>query len=189
MNDRRQRLLDATCRVIASDGIRGLRVENVAAEAGVSTSLIYYYFTDRAGLLAQAMQHVNSRAETYADAEAGETGREQFTLQMLGEFQDDDAVRENSAVWGELRGAAVFDEGLRPVVSAATERWIADLAELIERGRRDGSVDRAVDPAAVAIRLSALVEGLSNRWLARLMTTGEVRAYLAHAMDRELACR
>ncbi|MGH3862271.1 TetR/AcrR family transcriptional regulator [Actinokineospora sp.] len=186
MNDRKQQLLGATCRVIARDGIRGMRVENVAAEAGVSTALIYYHFGDRAGLLAQAMQHVNTRAESYADAEEGKTGREQLMLQVLGEFQDDDLVRENSAVWGEVRGAAVFDEALRPVVSAATEQWVTDLADFIEQGRQDGSIAPDVDAHAVSTRLTALIEGLSNRWLARLMSTADARHHLTQIVDQEL---
>ncbi|MFC5288694.1 TetR/AcrR family transcriptional regulator [Actinokineospora guangxiensis] len=188
MSDRKQQLLGATCRVIARDGIRGLRVENVAAEAGVSTALIYYHFGDRAGLLAHAMRHVNARAESYARAEEGRSGRERLALQVLGEFQDDDLVRENSAVWGEVRGAAVFDEALRPVVADATARWVADLAEYIDQGKTDGSIADEVDPHGVAVRLTAFVEGLSNRWLSQLMSTDDVRDHLLRVLDRELAC-
>ncbi|MHA7269510.1 TetR/AcrR family transcriptional regulator [Arthrobacter sp. HLT1-20] len=187
MNDRRTQLLDATCRVIARDGIRGLRIENVAAEASASTALIYYYFGDRAGLLTHAMEHINNRAETYAHADEGGTGRERLALQLLGEFQNDPAVQENSAVWGEVRGAAVFDDGLRPVVTVATDNWIIDLAALVVEGQRDGSIAKTVEAEALAVRMSALVEGLSNRWLARLMTTEEARSHIAAALDNELA--
>ncbi|MFC7449353.1 TetR/AcrR family transcriptional regulator [Rhodococcus daqingensis] len=187
MTDRRSRLLDATCRVIARDGIRGLRIENVAAEADASTALIYYHFGDRSGLLTQAMEHVNTRAETYADATEGTAGRERLVAQLLGEFHDDDSVRENSAVWGEVRAAAVFDGGLRPVLTGATERWVADLTALIEDGQRDGSIAASVDPRAIAFRMSALVEGLSNRWLAHLVTTDQARGHIIAALDSEFA--
>jgi AcrR family transcriptional regulator len=179
-------LLNATCRVIARHGVRGLRVEDVAAEAGASTALIYYYFGDRAGLITSAMAHVNDRAESYAHAAEGSTGREMLMRQLVGEFQDDAAVRENSAVWGEVRGAAVFDPALRPVMASATTKWLADIADLVRLGQTDGSISGGVDAQALAIRMTALVEGMSNRWLAEQMTTDEARARISAAIELEL---
>ncbi|WP_053730456.1 TetR/AcrR family transcriptional regulator [Streptomyces sp. WM6378] len=188
MSTRRAKLLEATCRVIALRGVRGLRVEDVAAEAGVSKTLIYYHFRDRAGLVTSALEYVNDRAEGYADiAEDDDSPAHELLLRLLAaEFQDDAAVRENSAVWGEVRAAATFDEGLRPVLTALTERWLVDLAELIADGQDDGTIPASVDSRAAAIRLTALVEGLSGRWLAGLITTREARAHITAALEREL---
>ncbi|MZE52785.1 TetR family transcriptional regulator, partial [Streptomyces sp. SID5770] len=47
MASRSTQILEAAARVIARRGVRGLRVEELAAEAGVSTALIYYHFKDR----------------------------------------------------------------------------------------------------------------------------------------------
>ena len=54
MSDRRTQIMQAAVRVIARDGVRGLRVEKLAAEAGVSTALIYYHFHDRDGIVPAA---------------------------------------------------------------------------------------------------------------------------------------
>ncbi|MEV4898166.1 helix-turn-helix domain-containing protein, partial [Nonomuraea sp. NPDC055795] len=43
-SDRQRQILEAAVRVIAHSGVRGLRVEKLSAEAGVSTALIYYHF-------------------------------------------------------------------------------------------------------------------------------------------------
>ncbi|MFE3774715.1 TetR/AcrR family transcriptional regulator [Streptomyces sp. NPDC059122] len=106
MTTRRAKLLEATCRVIALRGVRGLRVEDVAAEAGVSKTLIYYHFRDRAGLVTSALEYVNDRAEGYVGgADEDDIPVRDLLLALLAaEFQDDTAVRENSAVWGEVRG-------------------------------------------------------------------------------------
>ncbi|MCE4948132.1 MULTISPECIES: TetR/AcrR family transcriptional regulator [Streptomyces] len=189
MTTRRAKLLEATCRVIALRGVRGLRVEDVAAEAGVSKTLIYYHFRDRAGLVTSALDYVNDRAESYADVAAvGGTPIRELLLSLLAaEFQDDTTVRENSAVWGEVRAAATFEDGLRPTLASLTERWLVDVAELIEDGQDDGSIPPTVDSRAVAVRLTSLVEGLSGRWLAGLLSTAEARAHVAAALERELA--
>ncbi|AKA07969.1 TetR/AcrR family transcriptional regulator [Streptomyces noursei] len=189
MTTRRAKLLEATCRVIALRGVRGLRVEDVAAEAGVSKTLIYYHFRDRAGLVTSALDYVNDRAESYADVAAvgGAPIRELLLSLLAAEFQDDTTVRENSAVWGEVRAAATFEDGLRPTLASLTERWLVDVAELIEDGQDDGSIPPTVDSRAVAVRLTSLVEGLSGRWLAGLLSTAEARAHVAAALERELA--
>jgi len=66
MSDRRSALLEAAIKVIARRGVRGLRVEQVAAEAGVAVSLIYYYFDNRNGLVRATLEHANERAATEA---------------------------------------------------------------------------------------------------------------------------
>jgi len=83
--DRRNLILDAAITVIARTGVRGLRVEVVAAEAGVAVSLIYYYFGSRKGLVRATLDHANERAADTAPSgvrataerrgEAGEAGR------------------------------------------------------------------------------------------------------------------
>ncbi|MFJ9850289.1 TetR/AcrR family transcriptional regulator [Streptomyces sp. NPDC101150] len=189
MTTRRAKLLEATCRVIALRGVRGLRVEDVAAEAGVSKTLIYYHFRDRGGLVTSALEYVNDRAESCAGiAEGDDTPVRDLLLALLAaEFQDDTTVRENSAVWGEVRAAATFEEGLRRTLASLTERWLVDVAELIADGQDDGSISASVDSRAAAVRLTSLVEGLSGRWLAGLLSTAEARAHVATALERELA--
>lgn len=77
MSDRRTAILEAAATVIARRGVRGLRVEELAVEAGVSKALIYYHFEDRTGLLRRTLAFVNNRAERYtaeqsaADAAVG----------------------------------------------------------------------------------------------------------------------
>ncbi|MBP2477232.1 AcrR family transcriptional regulator [Crossiella equi] len=178
--DRREALVAAACRMIARTGVRGLRVEEVAREAGASTALIYYHFRNRAGLLGAVMDHVDEQAVAYTSVTASGTGRELLAAVLLAEFQDRKKVRENSAVWGELRAASVFDKAVREMIGRATARWHEDVALLVRAGQTDGSVPADLDPEAAAVRLTALVEGLSTRWLARLLPTGAAhRAVLA----------
>lgn len=51
----RARILSATRARLAQDGILGLRVADIANDAGTSITLIYKYFRDRDGLLAQVL--------------------------------------------------------------------------------------------------------------------------------------
>ncbi|MFI9379574.1 TetR/AcrR family transcriptional regulator [Kutzneria sp. NPDC052558] len=178
MSERQKSILDAAVRVIARTGVRGLRVEQLAAEAGISTALIYYHFGDRAGLLRRTLEHINDRAADYTQS----TGVE-LDLLLLQELQDTEAVRVNSTAWGELRATAVFNEELREPLADSTRVWVAEIADAIRRAHPDAP---ATD---VAERLTALVEGLSERWLSGSITLDRARDLLRGAIALELPDR
>ncbi|MEU9720201.1 helix-turn-helix domain-containing protein [Streptomyces sp. NPDC047976] len=192
MTDRRRVILESAARVIARRGVRGLRVTELAAEAGVSTALVYYHFRDRPGILRHALAFIGDRADRYT-----ETGRdglppgpagdprerlERLERMLLLEIQDLPEVRENSAAWGELRAHAVFDPELRDELAAAGAAWTAELAELL------GDVHPTAAAGAVtaaAERLTALLEGLSVRWLSGLTPPAHARELLRAAVRVE----
>ncbi|WP_410659107.1 TetR/AcrR family transcriptional regulator [Amycolatopsis sp. lyj-112] len=182
MFERQQKILEAAVRVIARSGVRGLRVEKIAAEAGISTSLIYYHFTNRAGVLQKTLEFVNDRAATYTQeaAASADRPRAELELRLFGELQDTEAIRENSTAWGELRASAVFTPELRAPLGESTRVWVAEVAEVI---RRTGSRADAEDAAE---RLTSLVEGLSERWLSGSMDLDRARDLLRGAIALEL---
>ena len=183
MSDRRAAILDAAIAVIARRGVRGLRVEQVATEAGVATSLLYYYFDNRNGLVRATLDHANERAAR--TTVGGATGREAVERSVLAEF--DAEARATSVVWGEVLASAVFEPELRDQLGEATGAWNALVADAIRAGIEDGSIAACEDASAVAERLTALVEGLSARWLAGLTTRERARELLAAAIAAELA--
>lgn len=178
MNDRRTALLVAAVEEIARKGTRGLRVEEVAKRAGVSPALIYHHFGDRSTLLQSALEHIGEQANAYTKHVEG-TSRENLLAVLIDEIQDDELVRTNSAAWGELRDTAIFDLALRPTIAALTQGWVTDIADLISAGQLDGSIAPALDPDEMGVRLSAVVEGVSTRWLTGILTTDQARAHLA----------
>lgn len=191
MSQRRTQILEAAVRVIAQDGVRGLRVEKLAAEAGVSTALIYYHFKDRSGVLHATLEHINHRAKDYTDRAFIEADdpRAQLEQMLMLELQDDDGVRVNSIAWGELRASAVFNPDLREPLDTTTRAWNTDVETLIAQARQAGAVASDIDAAAAAEHLTALVEGLSERWHSGSITLDRAREVLAHAIGRELRDR
>ncbi|WP_329126945.1 TetR/AcrR family transcriptional regulator [Streptomyces sp. NBC_01465] len=188
MASRNTQILQAAARLIARRGVRGLRVEELAAEAGVSTGLIYYHFKDRTGILRQTLEFINDRAERYTTGAASDAEplsvEEELEEVLLLELQDTAEVRENSSAWGELRASAVFDEVLREDLARATLTWVQEMAGLI------GQVyPTAPAPALAAAgeRLTALLEGLSMRWLSGGLQLGHARDLMRGAIEAELA--
>ncbi|MEE6270790.1 helix-turn-helix domain-containing protein [Streptomyces diastatochromogenes] len=187
MSDRRTAIMEAAARVIARRGVRGLRVEELAAEAGVSTALIYYHFKDRAGILRRTLEFINDRAAAYTterDPDAAPLDpRQELEQALLLELQDDEAVRENSIAWGELRASAIFEPHLREDLAKATLIWVQEVADLLGRVR---PMATAAGLAVAAERLTAVVEGLSMRWLSGILPLSHARELVMDAIDAEL---
>ncbi|MER5207236.1 TetR/AcrR family transcriptional regulator [Streptomyces sp. NPDC002825] len=187
MASRSTQILEAAARVIARRGVRGLRVEELAAEAGVSTGLIYYHFKDRTGILRHTLEFINARAERYTterDPGAEPLGpREELDQVLLLELQDTPEVRENSSAWGELRASAVFDPVLREDLARATLVWVQEVAGLLGQVR---PMAPAAALASAAERLTALLEGLSMRWLSGGLTIDHARTLMREAVEVEL---
>lgn len=181
--DRRRAILDAAARVIARRGVRGLRVEHVAGEAGVAVSLLYYYFRNRSGLIQATLEHANDRAA--AAIRDGADGRDTVERTLLAEF--DAGARDMSVMWGEVLASAVFEPDLRSQIEAVTHAWTGLVAAAIVAGHADGSIPPTIDAADSAERLTAMVDGLSARWLAGVMTRARARELLSGAVARELA--
>ncbi|WP_037607006.1 TetR/AcrR family transcriptional regulator [Streptacidiphilus rugosus] len=186
MSDRRTEILRAATRVIARRGVRGLRVAELAAEAGVSVALIYYHFDDRSGILRRTLEFIVDRAERYTaaseDEDPGDPRSELERVLML-ELQDTPEVRENSTAWGELRASAVFEPELREDLAKATLTWVHETAELLGRADPGGT---APAHAAAAERLTALLEGLSQRWHSGSLPLEHARRLLSEAIEVEL---
>jgi len=173
--DARERILKACRNEIARYGERGLRVQRVAKQAGVSLGLVYYHFDDRVGLLNATVDYINEAAERRGRRAAmGMHGMELLEQILLSEFDDDIATRDGSVVWNEIRAAAVFEPEMQPALRASTARWEQSLmSALAEAGVS------ATEMHSRAILLTAIVEGLSSRWL-----SGQIAADTARNLMR-----
>ena len=81
--DSRQRILQATRARIKQDGILGLRVSDISNDAETSITLIYKYYRDRDGLLAQVLGDMYSefRAAFHAKIEDWLATKDSLTLE------------------------------------------------------------------------------------------------------------
>lgn len=164
--DSRERILDACREEIAGHGARGMRVQRVAKRAGVSLGLVYYHFNDRVGLLTATVDFINATAEGRGRNAAMDLhGMELLEHALLSEFDDDTETRDGSVVWNEIRAVAVFEPEMQEALTASTARWEQSLMTALA-----GAGVPAGERHTHAILLTALVEGLSSRWLSGQLT-------------------
>lgn len=156
--DRRNQLVALGVATLADRALADVTVEEIAAEAGVSTGLVYYYFGSKSGLHHEIVRRARDsmlNASAPRDDLAPVT-RLRDTLTRLVQY-----VREHGPTFYSLvRGAASGDNEVRAVIEDArhqqTERALAVVLQL---GAPDTQLVRIAVRSWVALAEQALVDG------------------------------
>jgi AcrR family transcriptional regulator len=117
---RRAQILEAACELLETHGVEAMTIEDVADVAGVSRSLVYTYFGDRDGMVAEVYLRVLDQVDG-----AVPLGMPSDRAVMVGRIADClRFAREHPAAWRLL----VTDSVRRhPAVKVARERRVGRL--------------------------------------------------------------
>jgi AcrR family transcriptional regulator len=179
-------ILRAACRVVVDLGASDLRIATVASEAGVSRTLVHYYFSTRQELLRAAFSYAEQRRSEALDAELEELapGADRAERALVRTLEPE--LAETPALWNEVWSSLRHDDALRPLVEDRYRAWTERIVRLLEEGQRDGSVAPAVDPEASGWRLAAAADGLDSILYLGLLDRGAARELLVTSLRREL---
>lgn len=165
---RRQEVVEAVFRIIASDGLERASLREVADEAGLAVGSVRHYFASSDDLLVHSFAAVIDRIagrleEAFAVVESLELGSAEHdgaVLTLLGQFLPlDEDLAVDACVWMAFRHAA----RIRPVLeqeAARSHRAVAAvIGSLVMRLMPDGRTgqERLVTEAE---RLLATLDGL-----------------------------
>ncbi|HEU4971876.1 MAG TPA: TetR family transcriptional regulator C-terminal domain-containing protein [Gaiellaceae bacterium] len=179
-------ILRAACRVVVAGGASDLRIGSVAQEAGVSRTLVHYYFTTRQELLRATFAYAEDlRVDALEEELAGiATGAERLERALMRTI--DPALEANPALWNEVWSSLRYDDELRPLVQERYRAWAGRIVRLLEEGRRDGSVPASVDGEEAGWRLAAAADGIDSILYLGVLTRDEARELLASCFTREV---
>src|ERR1700727_2770139 len=153
---RRPQILRTTVELIRERGLWEVRLSDVAERAGISPPSVVYYFGTKDQLFAEAI-HVADEA-FYAPL-ADELGAHARAGQRMALLMHRSAASD-WPLWIDLW---VYSRH-HPETAAAQrhfhERWRMTIEEIVRYGCQTGEWSVS-DPAAVALRLSALTDGLA----------------------------
>ena len=155
-------ILRAACRVVVAGGASDLRIGSVAQEAGVSRTLVHYYFTTRQELLRATFAYAEDLRIAALEVELAsiETGARRAERALVRTIEPE--LEETPALWNEVWSSLRYDSELRPLVQERYRAWTDRIVRLLDEGRRDGSVPASVDPAGAGWRLAAAADGLDS---------------------------
>ncbi len=179
-------MLDATLRLLAREGPRGVTHRAVAEEAGTSVRATTYYFSSRAELMAEALRHYADTAVARFDQlavpiEALRPGAIEAGAAMLAGTVLSDLNEDAHGLVAEYE--LVLEIGRNPALEDDYRRWQDRLEGMLRLYARVlGSPDPGLD-ARIAL---ATLRGLELEALARPSRPAR-RADLEHVFRRLLS--
>ncbi len=163
-DQRRAQMLHAALVVISERGYADTRIADVAEHAGVSPALVIYYFKTKDQLLTEAMRYYEDSwyaAGQRRLAELSSTAARMEEIVAMSCLNEADPEPGSSwKLWLDFWAQAARNPEVASVRQTSDERWRALIADLVRSGQEAGEF-RDVDPAAFAISLTALLDGLT----------------------------
>jgi len=163
---RRPQILAAAAAVVVRRGITGLRLADVAEEAGVSVGTIQHYFGTRERLLMATFAFETDQAlERWFRAADGGVTPWQRLLALVDIVLEPPTFRERWTRWLQFWAAYAREPRRRKAMGEVYEQWRAPFRRVIEEGVATGafrpvwSIEDAVD------RTVALLDGLALQTL------------------------
>ena len=189
----RQRILESVAACIETQGLRGLRLADMAEEVGFSPPAFYQYFNDLDEAILALCEEVGHSIPAFPVPETGwngapdsAEGTREFVARFFEYWDEHRAVlwaRNAALIAGDDRFQDVRNETFTPVL----DNLRADIAA----AQRDGRVDRSVSARSLGAALTVMLDRiamLSPELLERWGTESEddIVGALAYIFDRVL---
>jgi TetR/AcrR family transcriptional regulator, regulator of cefoperazone and chloramphenicol sensitivity len=177
--ERRRSLIEAAYRIIAEQGLKGLRTRAVAAQVGLTHATLHYYFPTKEALIQAVIdyavfQRLLAGIPLFPEDRVG-TPVEQLRALLLGLEQSMREDMTNVRVLYELilhtqHNPAMRDLFLREEVFG---NWYHGLKGLLEQGIQQGQWRADLDPGSASSVLITFILGLGIILLVPLPTPPE----------------
>lgn len=160
--ERRRELAKAVWQVILRDGVEGVSVRNVAAEAGWSTGALRHYFETKEDLLASATQLLDGRVRGRIESKHhGDTPREAARSVLCEVLPLDEERRADGALWFAFAARSLVDPRIAEEYEVVFDGVRELCSRVVHHMAKGGWLVSGLDPEMEAARLHALVDGLA----------------------------
>jgi AcrR family transcriptional regulator len=163
--ERRTQILTAAAGVFSRKGFQQARMEDIAAEVGLSKPALYLYFASKDAIVLELMRRLFDLE--LADLE--DLGRRSGTLRERLLAFNERVLRQwasmavHAPLMWEFYAVAMRDKAVRALVRGYFRTIRERIATLVTQGVKAGEL-RAVDPHEVAVAILAVWEGLGVLW-------------------------
>lgn len=166
VEERRQEILETTCKVVIERGFAGTRVSDVAQRLGISTSLVHYHFDSKETLLAEAFAHYARTALLELEEYVFEVpGPNEQLARALEDFVPEGSDDLEWMLWIDAWGEALRNPSMRRISQELDERGVSLIESIVERGNAAGEF-ACPEPRRTAMRLMGLIDGLAVQFAA-----------------------
>ncbi len=176
----RVKFAEAAMSLIARNGLEGVTMRAVAAEAGLSYGSLFHYFTSKDELLMHAIRHSTSlqtqRANEYTHRYSG--------LKALEHLLCDDAIindssRDSWMVWLTFLYKVALQPSFAEMHAELIDGWLGRIRTLLEDAQQSGDIEDDVNVDFEALAVWTYSAGIGQMGLV-------YPALLPAAMQKEL---
>ncbi|WP_406443584.1 TetR/AcrR family transcriptional regulator [Streptomyces sp. NBC_00631] len=185
--ERREELLRAAIEQIEARGVAAVRIADVASALGVSNALVLYHFSTKEKLVAAAFTYAAEGDLAHLRKLLGRRTSALRRLRAAVRWYAPTGQAKGWRLWIEGWAVALRDPALRDVTKGLDQQWKAAITEVVAEGVAAGEF-RCPDPAAAALRLTALLDGLAVQLTSYPGAVPRARAqeWVDEALAREL---
>src|SRR4051794_5067559 len=157
-----ERLVEAAADVFSEQGYDGVRVQDIARRAGLTTGAIYANFRNKAGLLLQTITAVTTAHLGGAERTADDGATAADDLVEPVNDATSKRGRRARALLLEAFVAARRDTEVRQLLRQRLNVSTRRLTERVDRAKADGDIDEELDTRSVVRLLQALRFGIAS---------------------------
>jgi AcrR family transcriptional regulator len=180
---RRREIADALLRIVDREGLEGVSLRHVAAEAGVSMGRVQHYFATKDQMMIFALIHVHGRIYQRVNACLDPRSPRDLVRSAIIEMLPLDDERRTEA---RIALAFLARSAVEPAYAATLREGYpyhtVFFTEQIRRAQQNGEAPADLDPEREAVILFAITQGLVNPTLIGHYTEETV----IEAVDRHL---
>jgi len=166
---RRDQLILATIKCIATKGLSGTTMVDITTEAGLSLGIVNLHFKSKEKLLVDTLRYISDEYTSGLDKifnDQSKTTKEKIITWVSYDFSRKITERNKLAVWFAFWG----ETKSRPTYLAICANYISDIAsnltQLFTQLKEEGNYEQ-VNPTLVCTCYTAMADGL---WLDLLVT-------------------
>ncbi|MEC8192049.1 MAG: TetR/AcrR family transcriptional regulator [Myxococcota bacterium] len=162
--ERRAQIMRAARSLFVERGFPSTRMEDVAKRAQLSKGAVYFYFGSKAELFNALVEDEHRKTIRYLEEAASDPRSAAEKLVDVGtKYLDYFAGLKTPPRFFMIMGeVALRDEGVRQRVTEIHERFVDEVAQLLQEGMESGDF-KPLDPTAVALMLKAFIDGLAGQ--------------------------
>ncbi|MBN1438755.1 MAG: TetR/AcrR family transcriptional regulator [Anaerolineales bacterium] len=163
--ERRSQIIDSAIKVFTRKGFADARMDDVAAESGLSKGLLYWYFKSKEEIIIAISDLLFGAEFRTMEVLSSEGGSARECLEKFLDLfiQDLRGIQKVAPVIYEFYALAFRNAMVRRVMQRYLRRFLAFMEPVIRRGMDSGEFVRG-DPREKAIAVGAALEGTMLLW-------------------------